>query len=221
MRTLIVAALLGFPGSAQVCGNFDLSGAYGFQLSGSSTIAGNPKPMAAIGRLEFQTEGKIGGTSSVNFGGLFLGNPVTGTYRQAADCSITFELQDDSGAWQHFEGKLAPGGTRAEFHQTDPGIAGRGVLAKLPASCGAASVNGQYAVVFDGRRSMTSADGAGNFSWKSGDAVNTGTYSVNADCFAEMNFGAKLRGIVVDGGRAVFAVQTDPGKVATATFTAR
>jgi hypothetical protein len=205
-------------GFSQVCGNFDLSGAYGFQLSGTTTISGTAKPMAAVGRLDFGADGKISGTSSVNFGGLFLGNPVTGTYSSSgADCSIRFDLQDDSGGWQHFQGTLTPGGARAQFHQTDPATGGRGLLVRLPASCGAGSLNGRYAVTIDGRKTVTAADGHGNFSWES----NSGSYDVASDCFVEINFGGKLRGIVVDNGKSVLAVQTDPGKVVTATFTAQ
>ena len=96
MRLLLTLAFC-VPGFSQVCGNFDLSGAYGFQLSGNPTIAGLAKPMAAVGRLDFSRDGKISGTSSVNFGGLFLGNPVTGTFTSTgANCSLTFDLQDDS-----------------------------------------------------------------------------------------------------------------------------
>lgn len=221
MRAILSLLVAALPAWSQVCGNFDLAGAYGFQLSGTSTISGAPKPIAAIGRLVFETGGRVSGTSSVNFGGLFLGNPVTGAYAQSADCSVTFDLQDDSGAWQHFRGTLTPGGERARFQQTDEGAGARGVLAKLPASCGADSVNGNYAVTIDGRRTTTSADGRGNLSWKSGESVNSGTYSVDSDCFAEIQFGIKLRGVVVDGGKTVLAVETDPLKVATATFTAQ
>jgi hypothetical protein len=219
MRPLI-CLLFCVPAFSQVCGNFDLSGAYGFQLSGTTTIAGNPKPMAAIGRLEFQRDGHITGTSSVNFGGLFLGNPVTGTYSAAADCSMSFDLQDDSGGWQHFRGTLAPGGAHGEFHQTDPGTGGRGAISRMAATCGAASLTGKYSVVVDGHRSVTTADGRGSFS-ATGGSSNSGTYEVASDCFVELNFGVRLRGVVVNEGRAVFAVQTDPGKVATATFTAQ
>lgn len=222
MKALVLCLALSFGARAQVCGNFDLSGGYGFELTGVSTISGGPQPIASIGRLDFGADGKVRGTSSVNFGGLFLGNPITGTYSTTpANCSIRFDLQDDSGNWQHFEGKLMPGGARAEFHQTDPGISGRGVLGKVPDTCGAASMKGAYSVRFEGRRTITAADGAGNLSWKSGDTVNAGTYDVGSDCFVEINFAGKLRGIVVDGGRTVYAVQTDPGKVATATFTAQ
>jgi len=205
-------------GFSQVCGNFDLSGAYGFQLSGNTTIAGVSKPMASIGRLDFGADGKISGTSSVNFGGLFLGNPVTGTYSATgANCSLTFDLQDDSGGWQHFSGTLAPGGAHGQFHQTDPGTGGRGQLVRVPASCGAGSLVGRYTVTIDGHKTVTAADGHGAFSGGS----NSGTYDVGSDCFVEINFGGKFRGIVVNEGRAVFAVQADPGKVVTATFTAQ
>jgi hypothetical protein len=218
MMRLLLTLVFCASGFSQVCGNFDLSGAYGFQLSGTTTIAGAAKPIAAVGRLDFGSDGKISGTSSVNFGGLFLGNPVTGTYSSSgADCSIRFDLQDDSGGQQHFSGTLAPGGAHGQFHQTDSGTGGRGQLVRVPASCGVGSINGRYTVTIDGHKTVTAADGHGAFS---GDS-NSGTYDVGSDCFVEINFGGKFRGIVVNDGKAVFAVQTDPGKVITATFTAQ
>lgn len=172
--------------------------------------------MASIGRLVFETEGRVSGTSSVNFGGLFLGNPVTGTYSASSDCSMNFDLQDDSGGWQHFRGTLAPGGAHGEFHQTDPGTGGHGQLAKVPNSCDASLLKGTYSVTLNGQRTTTSADGQGHLAGN-----GSGTYDVGSDCFVEIDFGMRLRGIVVNGGRAVFAVQTDPLKIATATFTAQ
>jgi hypothetical protein len=221
MRALILAALLSAAASAQVCGGNDLSGGYGFQLSGSTTIAGLPKPMAAIGRVVFEAGGQISGYSSVNFGGLFLGNPVTGNYTFKTDCSMTFDLRDDSGGWQHFQGAVTTGGGRASFHQTDPGTGGRGVLQRLPDSCGVASFRGKFAVTIGSHRTVTIADGAGNLSSNSDDGTNSGTYTVDSDCFMQLNFGVQLRGILVNGGRTVLAVQTDPGKIAVATFTAQ
>ena len=64
----------------------------------------------------------------------------------------------------------------------------------------------------------TEADGIGNLSWSRDGASNSGTYQVDSDCFVELNFGLKLRGIVVDGGRVVLAVQTDPVQVSAAFF---
>ena len=177
--------------------------------------------MAVIGRVVFEAGGHINGYSSVNFGGLFLGNPVTGNYAFNTDCSLTFELQDDSGAWQHFRGTLQSGGARATFHQTDPGTGGRGILQKLPDACSAATFRGTFTVTLGSQKTTTVADGNGNLSWTSGDATNTGTYTVDSDCFVQLNFGMQLRGVLVNGGKTVLAVQTDPGKVSTATFTAQ
>jgi hypothetical protein len=220
MRALLLALFLSAAASAQVCGGNDLSGAYGFQLSGTTSIAGLPKPMAAIGRVVFEAGGHIVGTSTVNFGGLFLGNPVTGIYTFQTDCNLTFELQDDSGAWQHFRGVVQPGGGRASFHQTDPGTGGRGVLEKLPDACSAAAFRGRFAVTIGSQKTVTVADGNGNLS-STGEATNSGSYSVDSDCFVQLNFGVQLRGVLVNGGKTVLAVQTDPGKVSTATFTAQ
>jgi hypothetical protein len=70
------------------------------QLSGETLISGNPAPAAAIAKLVFDGQKNVSGYSSVNFNGLFLGNPVTGTYAVTSDCAVTLDLQDDSGAIQ-------------------------------------------------------------------------------------------------------------------------
>ena len=49
------------------------------------------------------------------------------------------ELADDSGAFQHFTGKLTPDNSSAEFHQSDAGGAQDGILQKVAAKCSAAA----------------------------------------------------------------------------------
>src|ERR1043166_2141538 len=100
LRVLVLAALLVGAAWAEACGRDDLFGAYGFRLAGTTTISGEPRPLAVIGRVVFEADRHVSGTSSVNFNGLFLGNPVTGNYDFRTDCSLTFEFQDDSGGWQ-------------------------------------------------------------------------------------------------------------------------
>src|SRR5690348_7511856 len=160
MRLLSVAVLAALPLSAQVCGPNDLSGPYGFQLSGTTTINGTATPIAAIGRLTFDG-GKISGTSSVNFNGLFLGNPVTGAYELQTNCTMTWSLQDDSGGWQHFRGTLRPGGDWADFHQTDRFSGARGVLVRSAQSCSTASLRGRYRFLMDGVSTPLAAKPAG------------------------------------------------------------
>jgi hypothetical protein len=216
MRWLLLMALA-TTASGEVCGANDLSGAYGFLLSGTNSISGSVKPSASIGRLNFESDGVLSGTSSVNFNGLFLGNPVTGKYTFQTDCALSIELQDTSGAWQHFRGTLSPGGARGDFRQTDPGAGLHGELHRVADSCADATFHGKYAVAIGSHKTVTTADGAGGLAWE----TNSGTYHVDGDCFVEVNFGLKLRGVLVDGGRTVLAVQSDPGAVSTATFTAQ
>jgi hypothetical protein len=65
---------------AAVCDPVAFQGAYGFQLSGPTTIGSKPQPAAAVARLVLDGSGAISGVSSVKFAGLLLGNPVTGKY---------------------------------------------------------------------------------------------------------------------------------------------
>ncbi len=230
--------------AAQVCNPADIQGTYGVQLSGTSTISGKPTPVAAIGRLEFDGRNQATGYSSVNFNGFFLGNPVTGTYEAKPDCTMTWSLQDDSGAWQHFSGKASPDGRRVEFRQTDPGAGGRGVLQRTPDACDAAAFRGAFAFSMSGEptpfgegdrlnaKGDAEADGAGNLRLKWAKSETNGSYSVDSDCFVQLDLsvpsGAEgmielvtLRGILVNGGKDLLAVQTDPERVASARFVAK
>src|SRR6266571_2957022 len=132
MRTVIifVAPLLAVSLRAQMCTGRTLSGPYGLQLSGIATISGTEAPVAALATLTFSDSGTVSGYSSVNFNGLLLGNPVTGTYELQPDCTLVMALQDDSGAFQHFRGKVGDAADRIDIRQTDPGTGQRGVLRK-------------------------------------------------------------------------------------------
>src|SRR3954464_3829082 len=118
---IVILLMSASPILADGCAPTDVQTVYGFQLAGTSTISGKPTPVAAIGRLTFDADGKVSGYSSVNFNGLFLGNPVIGTYEMNTDCGMTWKMQDTSGGWQSFAGKVKPGGGQIQFHQTDAG----------------------------------------------------------------------------------------------------
>src|SRR5512132_290367 len=111
MRTNGLLLLVLVPGfaaqAADVCNPADLVGPYAFQLTGSTDISGTPKPTASLGRISFDGHGSLTGTASAAFRGLLLGNPVTGSYEVKSDCSVIWKLQDDSGGFQHFRGKLS------------------------------------------------------------------------------------------------------------------
>ncbi len=129
---LLLPLLLSAPArAADVCSDEELEGPYGFLLSGRTTISGSETPVVSLGRIVLDDEGIVSGSSSVHFNGLLLGNPVTGAYEVNSDCSMTMSLQDTSGAFQHFGGKVTPGGDKVTLYQTDPGAA-RAALWRKP-----------------------------------------------------------------------------------------
>lgn len=229
---------------ADLCGASDVSGSYGFQLSGTTTIGGldRPAPIASVGRLTFDGSGNVSGTTSVNFNGYFLGNPTTGKYELKPDCSVTLSLQDPSGGYQHFTGKSAQGGGRVEITQSDEGAGARGVMVRSAENCNAQSFSGSYNFSMSGNstplasggpagitsvKATVMADGNGTLTVVGGAAQASGTYTVDSDCFVEMDLtvsgadvsaSSKLRGTLVNGGKEMLAIETDPRRVATARF---
>jgi len=239
----ILLALAGFPAvGADICAPTDIHGSYGLQLAGTTTISGTETPIAAVGRLVFDGKDSVSGVSSVNFNGLFLGNPITGSYQIQTDCTITLNLQDTSGAFQHFSGKAAPGGNRVEIHQTDPGTGEPGLMVRSADSCSTAGFRGQYNFTITGKttplasegakgsgsaKALVVADGNGNLAVTHGNSKTTGTYTVDSDCFVQLDFGLgdgdsttmlKLRGMLVNSGKELLAVETDPEQVAAVRF---
>lgn len=233
------------PAGAAVCNPAAVQGVYGFQLSGATTISSSPQPVAAVGRLVLDGAGNVSGVSSTNFAGYFLGNPVTGAYQVHADCSIDWSLQDDSGGHQHFRGTLTPDGQRARFRQTDPGGARHGILVRTETSCGASNVTRRYAFTISGTttpmldgqtpgavslqgHAEVDPNGSVRLSGAAG-APATGALHVDGDCFAELDLSLpnpsgspasmKFRAILVDGGRQILGIESDPGATVILTMT--
>lgn len=242
-RSLIMIALAAIlPVSAQVCDPRALEGPYAFQLSGTTTISGSSKPVAGLGLLEFDGEGGISGTASVNFAGLYLGSPVKGEYEAHANCTVTWSLRDDSGAFQHFTGVFTPDLQRATFRQTDPGGARNGTLARMAAACSTADLQGSYRFTISrstipmqpGDIASTislsgtlTVDAAGNLTIpRDGAAIPAGTAEVDSDCEVHIvllpspSTELTLLGALT-GQREILAIQTDPGASVNATFRPR
>jgi hypothetical protein len=249
MKWLLLIAVVYQAHSADVCDPRKFEGAYGVQLSGTTTISGAVKPVALIGRLVFDGKGVVSGYVSVNFTGLLLGNPVNGKYDAQTDCSLNWSLQDDSGAFQHFSGTMTGDMVRVQFHQADEGGARNGVLVKTPKVCGAAALLKRYTYSISGSTTpmlpgetahAVSSNGVvevgdgGKFTLTADGphAASGGTLQVDDDCIANIDLALsvgdsnatvamKLRGVLVDDGKEVMAIQTDPGTTVTAKFTAR
>ena len=202
---------VGVAQAADACRPQLLSGPYAFQLTGSTDISGKAQSASSMGRIVFESGGKISGTSSVMFSGLLLGNPVTGTYEAQQDCSVTWQLQDDSGAYQHFAGKMSADGARVAFKQTDRGGIAGGIMEKTGDSCTAANLRQEYTYNLSGK---TKAQGTI-------DTTREGSFQVDSDCGVHFmlkvpgsEFFLTMRGFLVNGGKRILAFQTDPGSTA-------
>jgi hypothetical protein len=229
--------------SAPVCDPKTIEGVWGFQLSGSTTISGAPKPVASVGRLVLDSSGGVTGYASVNFAGYLLGNPVTGTYEARSDCSMVWSLQDDSGSLQNFAGTISLDNSRVTFRQTDQGGAGRGTLMKSAPSCSAATLPKSYRFTVSGTTTpmepgqtehRVSADGTIDLG--AGDKLamtmrgtppQPGKFTVDTECFVQFElpipgdtFPVKIRGMIVNGGLEILGLETDAGTTVTAHFTA-
>jgi len=213
--------------AADYCDPVKLAGPYAFQLSGLTTISGVQKPTASIGRVVFDGRGGLSGTASATFSGFLLGNPVTGTYEAKQDCSVTWKLQDDSGAFQNFTGTLSPDGARIQFRQSDQGGATRGIMQKTSDSCSAANLLKRYSYTVSGSTTpMRRGDVAHTVDAKGTvDIAENGSFQVDSDCsvrFAltlpDPDGTLTMRGFLVNGGLEILAFQTDPGAMVSARF---
>jgi hypothetical protein len=240
-RFIVPIVLLSAPGFAsafsEVCDPAAVRGVYGFQLSGDTTISGDVKLAVSLGRIVLDGAGGLSGYSSVNFGGYFLGNPVTGTYEVRTDCSISWSLQDDSGALQHFGGIVSADAKRVQFSQTDGGAAKQGLMVKSADACGELDLHRAYALTVSGSifpmeagdtaqtlllKGLAKVDTNGNLNLIPNGSEHeevAGTVHVDADCFAQLDLSLplphlsamKFRGILVDSGKEILGIETDPG----------
>ena len=221
--------------AADVCNPADLVGPYAFQLTGLTDISGTPKPTVSLGRLTFDGRGNLSGTASATFTGLLLGNPVTGSYESKSDCSITWKLQDTSGAFQNFSGTLSADAASAQFKQTDPGGAQRGIMKKTSDACSAANLMKTYTFTVSGGTTPMQSGEVSHVVSSNGtlDIARNGSFQVDSDCsvqfvltlpaqegqVAEPSPIMNMRGFLVDGGKEILAFQTDPGAMVAARFT--
>ena len=234
MRTNWLFLLALVPGSAaqaaDVCNPADLFGPYAFQLTGSTDISGKPKPTASLGRIVFDGRGGVSGTASATFSGFLLGNPVTGKYEAKSDCSVTWKLQDDSGAFQNFRGRLSADGTEVQFKQSDPGGAERGIMKKTPNTCSAADLLKRYTYTVSGSTTPMQPDEVAHTVSANGtlDVAENASVQVDSDCSVRFDLRISdqsgepslvtIRGFLVRGGKEILAFQTDPGAMVAAHF---
>jgi hypothetical protein len=218
MRILLL--LLPIVASAQVCDPALFGGVYGLQLSGMTTISGNPQSATSLGRLVFDGHGNITGNSSTMFAGYLQGNPVKGTYELGTDCTLKWKLQDDSGVWQTFSGRLSSDLASGRIQQVGLGAPYGGTLVRAADQCSSQDLRKRYSYRVSG-----SVAAAGTV-----DIDRNGTFSIDADCTVTFDLllsagGERLRslhmrGLLVNAGREILAIEIDPGAMTAAQFNA-
>ena len=229
----LITCLFVASAAAQVCDPSHFAGPYALQLTGTTTISGDEKAAANLSRLVFAEEGKVSGLSFTMFSGYLLSNPVTGSYELGTDCSLTWKLQDDSGAWQHFAGTLTPDLASGQFRQTDPGAPQQGVILKSAGKCGTENLHPRYTYTIAGAiislqrgQERQVVSGKGTVDRESND-----TFEVDDDCTVQFDLvvqnaaGEKqelrMRGILANAGREILAIESDLGAMVAARLTAQ
>lgn len=148
------------------CTNNMLSGAYGWQLSGTLTqnlsggVAGAVTPPKVMSRIASDIPGTrvAAGLATVflDGGGTLFGNavvivdgtssegPITGAYNVNDDCSVSITVTDSSGGTQHFDGVVVNRGDGANLLQTDSGVGVSGTLRHARGFCQTSDIGGGF-----------------------------------------------------------------------------
>jgi hypothetical protein len=136
---------------------------------------------------------------------------------------MNWKLQDDSGAYQQFSGTVRPGGDRVDFQQTDPDTGQHGIMERAADSCSDADLRPRYYPAMSGDSSKYGLQVADDGTFTTSDGAS-GTIKVDSDCIVHIEFGdgeTNLRGILVNKGAEILAIQIDPGTTVSARFTAQ
>ena len=236
MRYILLLLLL-LPASvthaADACYPTRFPGSYAFQLAGLTSISGKPQATTSLGRITFDDSGKVTGTSSVKLAGFLLGNPVTGSYEAKPDCTVTWQLQDDSGAYQHFSGRYTLDAIRVQFRQTDTGGIPNGIMIRTPDSCASSDLRRTYSFTVSGSTTpMNPGEFARTVSGKGViETARDGDFQVDSDCAVHFTLTLPsadgepapppmaMRGFLVNGGKEILAFQPEPGAMVSARLT--
>jgi len=149
------------------CTNNLLTGAYGWQLSGTLTtdlaggVGGATTPMKVMSRIPSEAPGTVSlaaglasvfmdgggnlfGNAAVILDGVWSEGPVTGAYNVNDDCSVSVTVTDSGGGTQHFDGVVVNRGDEASLLQTDKGVGLSGSLRHSRGFCQTTDTSGSF-----------------------------------------------------------------------------
>ena len=102
------------------CRDADLRDNWVIQASGSNIITSGS--FAQVGKLRFDGEGSVTGTTGSSLNGVIVRHNVSGTYSVREDCTLSLSLTDENGVVSHIVGAFIDDGSQFDFIYSDEGV---------------------------------------------------------------------------------------------------
>jgi hypothetical protein len=225
-------------GDSQSCTNANITGPYGYTISGLVFSNGGFVPVAESGSVTADGKGNLTGSGTFSQGGQIQSQAFNGTYTVNSDCTGTVTTTDSTGP-SHFTIVAVNNGQQILFIESDPMFAVSGSANQQQTSCTTESLNGAYGFAITGWTYDSSGNGwgfaesgkvvadNGNLSMEGTvsetGAISSGTlvgnYSVDSNCTGTAAL-ANSQGstfhfnfVLVSGGSQVQFIQTDSNTV--------
>jgi hypothetical protein len=102
------------------CRNADLRDNWVIQASGDNITTGGS--FSQVGKLRFNGEGSVAGTTGSSLNGVIVRHTVSGTYSVREDCTLSISLTDENGVATHIFGTFFGDGSEFTFIDSDEGV---------------------------------------------------------------------------------------------------
>lgn len=227
------------------CSNASVKGSYGIISTG---LNGSSQPAASVDQVTVDGAGHISGTSTKSIDGSIVDYTLTGSYSIAANCTGTATFTNQDGQTEHdkiyLNNASATGlNTGAFLIQSDAQHVQSSIaVAQGAATCNDLGVKNSYSfestgtvmgtgqVAAAGRLTLSGTGSISGTETLSLDGTIhasvsvTGSYTINSNCTGSATItptglsAVHLNLVVVNGGKELLAVETDPNTIVTATF---
>ena len=243
IASLLLATTMMFGTVAAACSNSSVTGTYGFVASGTNS---KNRPSATVGQFTATPgtpQGTLAGTETISVNGTLSTFAITGTYQVAVNCIGLSTINIAGLKPLHFRFVVVSGGNEIDSVETDANQIVTGyALAQGSATCTNQGVGTNYGfqnggpvvgfgnigftgrLVFDGNGGATGTESGSEAGAIVTGVPLSGTYSINADCTGngtitpEGGVATNFNFVVVNGGKTLLAIETDPMTVVTGTL---
>lgn len=227
------------------CSNASVKGSYGVISTG---LNGSLQPATSVDQITVDGAGHISGTSTKSIDGSIVDYTLTGSYSITANCTGTATFTNQDNQTEHdkiyLNNATTTGlNTGAFLIQTDAlHVQSSIVVAQGVATCNDLVVKNSYSFESTGTVMGTgqvaaagrlTLNGTGSISGTETLSLDgtihasisvTGTYTINSNCTGSATLTAAglsamhFNLVVVNGGKELMAVETDPNTIVSGTF---